>query len=322
MTHIFVENRDVLSTRHDVLVLKYAQRLHGADRAVAFALDLSERDCTELSPGKYLRAASDGRLPCKNVLFIGVPRLHDFGYREIRQFSKMALSVLAKEDCEKASVAMTMHGIGYGLDEKEAFTAQVAGLLEYLQNPETKWIPETIVIVEREEARAKRIKELLAAIQRSAGGNREIGEPEAVVALPDAGIKSDTKKHVFVAMPYDEEMEDVYELGIRESINATGCLCERCDHSIFTGDILDRMKKRIATATVVIADMTGANPNVYLEVGYAWGKEVPVVLVAKTGEQLQFDVKTHKCVYYKNISDLKKQLLHLIPELTAEDSPW
>jgi hypothetical protein len=69
---------------------------------------------------------------------------------------------------------------------------------------------------------------------------------------------------------------------------------------------------------VVVADMSGSNPNVYLEVGYAWGKGVPTLLVARDGEELKFDVKTHRCVYYKNISHLRKQLAELLPQLTNE----
>jgi hypothetical protein len=137
-------------------------------------------------------------------------------------------------------------------------------------------------------------------------------------SIPDAGASSNLKQHVFVAMPYDLAMEDVFEFGIREPVNAAGCLCERCDRSVFTGDVLERIKLRIATATVVVADMSGSNPNVYLEVGYAWGKGVPTLLVARDGEELKFDVKTHRCVYYKNISHLRKQLAELLPQLTNE----
>ena len=298
MTAIRVQCQDVLDAQCDVLVLKYAQGLYGADRAVVDALDLSILDYRDLFPGKFLRVPTNGRLPCKNVLLVGVPSLYDFSYAQIRQFTKTAMSILETEDCPKASIAMTMHGAGYGLDEKEAFTAQVAGLMEYLQAPAITWRPETLAIVERNEGRAHRIAAILAAIQSDAIPDRPDRRPETKRPIPGARAKSDSKRHVFVAMPYDEEMEDVYEFGIREPVNASGCLCERCDHSIFTGDILDRIKKRIATATVVVADMTGANPNVYLEVGYAWGKEVPVLLVARKGEPLQFDVKTHKCVYY------------------------
>ncbi|WP_295583437.1 hypothetical protein [uncultured Lamprocystis sp.] len=166
---VFVESRDVLTMQCDVLILKYAQGLYGADQAVVNALGLSNRDYEPLSPGKHLRVSTNGKLPCKVVLFVGVPRLWDFGYAEIREFSKTALSILAKEDCEKRSLAMTMHGVGYGLDEKEAFSAQVAGLMEYLQTPETAWLPATIAIVERDENRAERIAAFLAEIQATAG---------------------------------------------------------------------------------------------------------------------------------------------------------
>jgi hypothetical protein len=297
MTTIIVKNEDVLETECDILVLKYAQRFYGADKAVATALGFSRRADEALSPGKYLRLPTNGRLPCKRVLFVGVPQLWDFGYAEIRQFPKDALAILAKEDCEKSSLAMTMHGVGYGLDEREAFSAQVAGIMEYLESPDSTWMPQSIAIIERDANRAERIRHFLEAIQTAAGAAEHTSRHRtALGSLPDAGIASNKKKHVFVAMPYAEEMQDVYEFGICEPVNAAGCLCERCDRTAFTGDVLDRIRSRIASATVVVADMTGSNPNVYLEVGYAWGKGVPTLLIAKKGEELLFDVKTQRCM--------------------------
>ena len=116
-------------------------------------------------------------------------------------------------------------------------------------------------------------------------------------------------------MPYDESMEDVYEFGIREPVNECQYLCERCDRDVFTGDVLERIRKRIADATLVIADMSGANPNVYLEVGYAWGKGVPTLLIAREGEDLTFDVRAQKCVFYKNIMHLRRQLTTVLSKL-------
>lgn len=306
---------DVLNKACDVLILKYADRFYGADLAVATALDLIP-SWGGLEPGKFVFVPTQGKFPYKHVLFIGVGSLWDFGYSEIRNFAVQALEAIATLDAEKKTVAMTMHGIGYGLDEQEAFTAQIAGLMEYLTSNASLDDPQKIMIVERDSNRVQRIKTLLHNVLLESGFRRSTpssGEPQSV--LPDAGVRSDLKRHVFVAMPYNDDMEDIYEFGIREPVNQAGCLCERCDHDIFTGDILDRIKGRIATASVVVADMTGSNPNVYLEVGYAWGKGIPTLLVAREGEELKFDVKSQKCIYYRNINHLRKQLMQFMLRL-------
>lgn len=70
-------------------------------------------------------------------------------------------------------------------------------------------------------------------------------------------------------MTEEKDMDDVFYYGIQQPVRATGFLCERADQEAFLGDILDRVKQKIETAAVVIAELTGANPNVYLEIGYA-----------------------------------------------------
>jgi hypothetical protein len=52
---------------------------------------------------------------------------------------------------------MTIHGVRYGLDEREAFTAQVAGLLEYVTSSGLSWRPKQVLIVERDTDRSQRI---------------------------------------------------------------------------------------------------------------------------------------------------------------------
>jgi hypothetical protein len=85
-------------------------------------------------------------------------------------------------------------------------------------------------------------------------------------------------------------------------------LCERVDLDVFTGDIVDRIKSRIETANLVVADLTGANANVYLEVGYAWGRNVKTLLLCRNPDELKFDVKGQRCVIYASINDLRKKL--------------
>lgn len=123
-----------------------------------------------------------------------------------------------------------------------------------------------------------------------------------------AGAGSKAKSHVFVAMPFSKELEDVFFFGIQSPVNTAGLLCERMDMVAFTGDILDKVKARIESAALVIADLTGANPNVYLEVGYAWGKGRPTLLLSKKTEELKFDVRGQRCIVYDSIFDLANKL--------------
>jgi len=80
-------------------------------------------------------------------------------------------------------------------------------------------------------------------------------------------------------MPFADSFEDVFYYGIARPVRAAGLLCERIDQVAFTGDIIIRMRERIASSAVVVADLSEANPNVYLEVGYAWGVNVPCILI-------------------------------------------
>jgi len=72
--------------------------------------------------------------------------------------------------------------------------------------------------------------------------------------------------------------------------------------------VIARIRSRIETASLIIADLTGANPNVYLEVGYAWGKDKPTLFVSNNADSLKFDLKTQRCIIYKSINELARKL--------------
>ncbi|HSK79131.1 MAG TPA: hypothetical protein VLQ45_21945, partial [Thermoanaerobaculia bacterium] len=59
---------------------------------------------------------------------------------------------------------------------------------------------------------------------------------------------------------------------------------------------------------LIVADLTGDNANVYLEVGYAWGRGRPTLLIARSSDDLKFDVRGQRCIIYENIVDLSKRL--------------
>ncbi len=277
------------------------------------------------------------------VLYLGVKTIWTFRYTEIEEFSLGVFSILAEVAPETRHILMTMHGMGYGLDEVEAMLAQFKG---YLKAIETGQLPphlEQITIVERNQGRVERLAEaldnyaqtaqniiyqdygtyLLTSPQQTLDNIRltrdaprtQVVEPELAEEVDDetefaspASELSEAKIHAFVAMPFRKEMDDVFFYGIQQPLHNAGLLCERVDQDAFTGGIMDYVRTRIETAAVVVAELTGANPNVYLEVGYAWGKGRPVILLARDEKELHFDVRGQRCLVYERIKDLEESL--------------
>lgn len=309
---ILIEEADVTTFLCDVLVLKYAQDFYGADEKVADLLSPKVLETLWLPAGSHIILHSEGKVAAQNVLFVGVVPLYQLDYGDIRQFAAESLRVLAEDMPDVSHIAMTLHGAGFGLDEKECFLAQVAGLFDAFGNETAPPALERVSIVEINPDRAKRLRGILReALPPGRPASRSIGSgarPQPPQKIASAGEQSESKPHVFVAMPFSKSMEDVYRFGIQESVNAVGFLCERVDMEAFVGDILARIKSRIETSSLIIADLTGANANVYLEVGYAWGKNRPTLFLAQKDDDLKFDVRGQKCIIYESIGELRDKL--------------
>lgn len=135
-----------------------------------------------------------------------------------------------------------------------------------------------------------------------------IAGPESFAPEFRKPTADESTPHVFVAMPFKDTYDDQFYLAIMPAVRGMGLLCERMDLDTFTGEITDRMFRRIETAKLMIALLDGANPNVYLEVGYAWGVRSPTVLIAHKEEPLPFDVRGHRVLIYDKIYLLKEML--------------
>jgi hypothetical protein len=99
-------------------------------------------------------------------------------------------------------------------------------------------------------------------------------------------------------MPFAQEFDDRFHYGIQKSVEAAGFLCARADLISFVARVLDWVPERITTASLVVADLTTVNPNVYLEVGYAWLCKVPIVLLVSETTDLKFGVRGQRCIVY------------------------
>lgn len=76
----------------------------------------------------------------------------------------------------------------------------------------------------------------------------------------------------------------------------------RADADSNPGAITPRIVSSILDASLVVADLSGFNPNVFYELAVAHGFRKPVVHIQKSGEKPAFDVKDMRTVRY-DISD-------------------
>lgn len=72
----------------------------------------------------------------------------------------------------------------------------------------------------------------------------------------------------------------------------------RSDDDYCTGGIADSIYRHLENDDLVIADLTGENANVYLEVGYRMAYKKPYILMLKQGKHLPFDVAHLRAVFY------------------------
>jgi hypothetical protein len=96
---------------------------------------------------------------------------------------------------------------------------------------------------------------------------------------------------IFVLMPFNAELQALYEDHIR-AIGATLDLTvARADDFSNTGPIMSDIWNSISAAKVLIADCTGRNPNVFYEIGIAHTLGKPVILIAQDGSDIPFDIR-------------------------------
>ncbi|MGB4846731.1 MAG: hypothetical protein WBP41_02380 [Saprospiraceae bacterium] len=103
----------------------------------------------------------------------------------------------------------------------------------------------------------------------------------------------------FVMMPFASPLGEYYSKVYEPAIEKAGLKAIRADDDIFgTGKIIDQIWNGITSAKVLIAELTSRNPNVYYELGLAHALKKPVVLVCSNEQDVPFDLKHIRVIYY------------------------
>ncbi len=144
------------------------------------------------------------------------------------------------------------------------------------------------------------------------------------------GVK-DFMKTCFVVSPIGETVSEIMSNADKLFKYIISPVCESCgfepvrvdqinDSDSITQTIIDKL----LSSELVIADISGHNPNVFFEMGYRKCTDKPIIHLKKKGETIPFDVNTVRTFEYDltdldNVEETKKRLEQTIGTFSFEN---
>lgn len=107
--------------------------------------------------------------------------------------------------------------------------------------------------------------------------------------------------YCFVLMPFRDErdIQRVFRSHVKPLIERKFRLrCERADDIYGIAGVMQSVWEGINRARLVIAELTGRNPNVFYELGIAHTLGKPVVMISQTIDDVPADLRHLRCIIY------------------------
>lgn len=129
----------------------------------------------------------------------------------------------------------------------------------------------------------------------------------------------------FVVMPFASMFEREYTRVIKPAIESVGLECVRGDEIYSEQSIVQDIWKSLRTCRVVVAELSGRNPNVMYEVGLAHALGKPIILLTRNQDDVPFDLKSLRYVYYDTDNpdwgaDLRAELVRAVSKVFESPS--
>ncbi len=121
-------------------------------------------------------------------------------------------------------------------------------------------------------------------------------------------IPSEVDNHlIFVLMPFTEPWSDrIWKSHIKpviEGIKFDPPLIVKRADDLFGHDVMHDIVAAISSAKLIIADITGRNPNVFYELGIAHWIGKRVILLTQSSNDIPFDLLRFRHIIYEDNSD-------------------
>lgn len=119
-------------------------------------------------------------------------------------------------------------------------------------------------------------------------------------SIRDFKVKSEQPK-AFIVMQFTEEFNSLYTEVIKPICEDYGYEVVRADNIYTNTQLIQDITTALRESSLVLADITPDNPNVYYEVGFAHALDKPTILLCdRARERLPFDVSGFRCIFYEN----------------------
>lgn len=113
-------------------------------------------------------------------------------------------------------------------------------------------------------------------------------------------------------MPFGGAFDELFRRILQPALAEAGFDCRRADSLLHQQSVMRDVVRGIANATLVIADLSEANANVYYELGIAHGLRRPTVLISQRISDMPFDLRGYRTIEYSTdfaeIGSLAEQL--------------
>lgn len=119
--------------------------------------------------------------------------------------------------------------------------------------------------------------------------------------MKETSIDENKKEICFVLSPFEERFNDNYIKILQPSIIKAGMIPLRADEIYGARPIMHDILNSIRSARIVLAEMTGRNPNVLYEVGLSHALGKSVIMITQSEDDIPFDLKAIRYIPYKTI---------------------
>lgn len=142
---------------------------------------------------------------------------------------------------------------------------------------------------------------------------------------------SENMRECFVVSPIGADDSDIRDKSNKLFKYIIKPVCEICDFKAIridqlndTNSITQAIIEYLEEADLVIADISGHNPNVFYEMGYRTRTKKPIIHLKEKNEKLPFDINTIRTFDYEltdldSVEEVKERLIKTIESFTFSE---